>query len=231
MKAVGIVAMVIILFFLGFMMYDTEDEKIKITGIDVKKLKTITETIECYSESQDFTCGQISFQTNSDLIIEETETITVIKEQEISVTDDQGNISIETQNVTTTQVVPKISNADITYLDKQTGDFMVCKLGNQCVIEADIKLYDKQERLVPAPYGYQLSISCEHRDGCNQDQTRSTSAGQVTDGSGGVRYSWTTSYMDSIGEYEILLNVRSAILDSDGSPIILPKKIPLVIVS
>ena len=231
MKAIGIVVMVIILFFLGFMMYDTEDEKIKITGIDVKKLKTITETIECYSESQDFTCGQISFQTNSDLIIEETETITVIKEQEISVTDDQGNISIETQNVTTTQVVPKISNADITYLDKQTGDFMVCKLGNQCVIEADIKLYDKQERLVPAPYGYQLSISCEHRDGCNQDQTRSTSAGQVTDGSGGVRYSWTTSYMDSIGEYEILLNVRSAILDSDGSPIILPKKIPLVIVS
>ena len=108
---------------------------------------------------------------------------------------------------------------------------MVCKLGNQCVIEADIKLYDKQERLVPAPYGYQLSISCEHRDGCNQDQTRSTSAGQVTDGSGGVRYSWTTSYMDSIGEYEILLNVRSAIHDSDGSPIILPKKIPLVIVS
>ena len=231
MKAIGIVVMVIILFFLGFMMYDTEDEKITITGIDVKKLKTITETIECYSESQDFTCGQISFQTNSDLIIEETETITVIKEQEISVTDDQGNISIETQNVTTTQVVPKISNADITYLDKQTGDFMVCKLGNQCVIEADIKLYDKQERLVPAPYGYQLSISCEHRDGCNQDQTRSTSAGQVTDGSGGVRYSWTTSYMDSIGEYEILLNVRSAIHDSDGSPIILPKKIPLVIVS
>ena len=231
MKAIGIVVMVIILFFLGYMMYDTEDEKITITGIDVKKLKTITETIECYTETNDFTCGQISFQTNSDLIIEETETITVIKEQEISVTDDQGNITIETQNVTTTQVVPKISNADITYLDKQTGDFMVCKLGNQCVIEADIKLYDKQERLVPAPYGYQLSISCEHRDGCNQDQTRSTSAGQVTDGSGGVRYSWTTSYMDSIGEYEILLNVRSAILDSDGSPIILPKKIPLVIVS
>ena len=57
MKAVGIVVMVIILFFLGFMMYDTEDEKITITGIDVKKLKTITETIECYSESQDFTCG------------------------------------------------------------------------------------------------------------------------------------------------------------------------------
>jgi len=231
MKAIGIVVLVGIVFFFGYMMYDTEDEKITITGIDVKKLKTITETIECYSESQDFTCGQISFQTNSDLIIEETETITVIKEQEISVTDDQGNISLETQNVTTTQVVPKISNADITYLDKQTGDFMVCKLGNQCVIEADIKLYDKQERLVPAPYGYQLSISCEHRDGCNSDQTRSTSAGQVTDGSGGVRYSWTTSFMDSIGEYEILLNVRSAILDSDGSPIILPKKIPLVIVS
>ena len=231
MKAIGIVVLVGIVFFFGYMMYDTEDEKITITGIDVKKLKTITETIECYSESQDFTCGQISFQTNSDLIIEETETITVIKEQEISVTDDQGNISIGTQNVTTTQVVPKISNADITYLDKQTGDFMVCKLGNQCVIEADIKLYDKQERLVPAPYGYQLSISCEHRDGCNSDQTRSTSAGQVTDGSGGVRYSWTTSFMDSIGEYEILLNVRSAILDSDGSPIILPKKIPLVIVS
>ena len=231
MKAIGIVVLVGIVFFFGYMMYDTEDEKITITGIDVKKLKTITETIECYSESQDFTCGQISFQTNSDLIIEETETITVIKEQEISVTDDQGNISLETQNVTTTQVVPKISNADITYLDKQTGDFMVCKLGNQCVIEADIKLYDKQERLVPAPYGYQLSISCEHRDGCNSDQTRSTSAGQVTDGSGGVRYSWTSSYMDSIGEYEILLNVRSAILDSDGSPIILPKKIPLVIVS
>jgi len=231
MKAIGIVVLVGIVFFFGYMMYDTEDEKITITGIDVKKLKTITETIECYSESQDFTCGQISFQTNSDLIIEETETITVIKEQEISVTDDQGNISLETQNVTTTQVVPKISNADITYLDKQTGDFMVCKLGNQCVIEADIKLYDKQERLVPAPYGYQLSISCEHRDGCNQEQSRTTSAGQVTDGSGGVRYSWTTSFKDSLGEYEILLNVRSAILDSDGSPIILPKKIPLVIVS
>ena len=231
MKAIGIVVLVGIVFFFGYMMYDTEDEKITITGIDVKKLKTITETIECYSESQDFTCGQISFQTNSDLIIEETETITVIKEQEISVTDDQGNISLETQNVTTTQVVPKISNADITYLDKQTGDFMVCKLGNQCVIEADIKLYDKQERLVPAPYGYQLTISCEHRDGCNQEQSRTTSAGQVTDGSGGVRYSWTTSFKDSLGEYEILLNVRSAILDSDGSPIILPKKIPLVIVS
>tara|TARA_B110001454_G_scaffold4191_1_gene3863 strand:- start:468 stop:1163 length:696 start_codon:yes stop_codon:yes gene_type:complete len=231
MKAIGIVVMVIILFFLGYMMYDTEDEKITITGIDVKKLKTITETIECYSESQDFTCGQISFQTNSDLIIEETETITVIKEQEISVTDDQGNISIETQNVTTTQVVPKISNADITYLDKQTGDFMVCKLGNQCVIEADIKLYDKQERIVPAPYSYQLSISCEHRNGCNQEQTRTTSAGQVTDGSGGVRYSWTTSFKDSLGDYEIMLNVRSAILDSDGSPIILPKKISLVLIS
>ena len=231
MKAVGIVAMVIILFFLGFMMYDTEDEEITISGIDVKKLKTITETIECYTETNDFTCGQISFQTNSDLILEETETITIVEEQEIQVIDEDGFVVIETQNVTTTKTVPKVSTADITYLDKQTGDYMVCKIGNQCVIEADIKLYDKQEKIVPAPYSYQLSISCEHRNGCNQEQTRTTSAGQVTDGSGGVRYSWTTSFKDSLGDYEIMLNVRSAILDSDGSPIILPKKISLVLIS
>ena len=95
----------------------------------------------------------------------------------------------------------------------------------------DVKLYDENEKHIPAPYGYQLTISCEHRDGCNADQTRSTSAGQVTDGSGGIRYSWTTSFKDSIGEYEIYLNVRSALLDDNGSPINLPKKISMVLIS
>ena len=72
MKTLGIVVLVIIVFFFGYVIYDTPDDEILIQGIDVKRLKTITETIECYSATQDFTCGQISFQTNSDLIIEET---------------------------------------------------------------------------------------------------------------------------------------------------------------
>ena len=232
MKAVGIVVLVVIVFFFGYMIYDTPDDvDFEATGIDVKRLKTITETIECYSATQDFTCGQISFQTNSDLIIEETEVITIIEEREIEVTDDAGNVSVEMQNVTTTKVVPKVSTADISYLDKQTGDFVVCKMGNQCVINAQVKLYDDMERAVPAPYGYQLTISCEHRDACNQDRTRSTSAGQVTEGDGSIRYTWVPTLQDSIGEYEIMLNVRSAMLNSDGIPINLPKTISLVLIS
>ena len=232
MKTIGIVVMVIILFFLGYMMYDTEDEKVTISGIDVKKLKTITETIECYTETNDFTCGQISFKTNSDIIIEETEIITIVEEKEVEVINEDGIAVMETQNVTSTKTVPKVSSADITYLDKQTGDFMVCKIGNQCVIEADVKLYDENEKVVPAPYGYQLTISCEQRDNCNADQTRSTNAGQVTDGSGGIRYTWTTSQIsDSLGEYEIFLNVRSSLLDENGIPITLPKTISMVLIS
>ncbi len=231
MKAVGIVVLVVIVFFFGYMIYDSPEDDVIISGIDVKRLKTITETIECYSATQDFTCGQISFQTNSDVIIKETEVITIIEEKEIEVTDDAGNVSIEMQNVTTTKVVPKVSTADITYLDKQTGDFVVCKMGNQCVIEAQVELFDDRERSVPAPYGYQLTISCEHRDACNQDRTRSTSAGQVTEGDGSIRYTWVPTLQDSVGEYEILLNVRSAMLNSDGIPINLPKTISLVLIS
>jgi hypothetical protein len=231
LKAVGIVVLVVIVFFFGYMIYDSPEDDVIISGIDVKRLKTITETIECYSATQDFTCGQISFQTNSDVIIKETEVITIIEEKEIEVTDDAGNVSIEMQNVTTTKVVPKVSTADITYLDKQTGDFVVCKMGNQCVIEAQVELFDDRERSVPAPYGYQLTISCEHRDACNQDRTRSTSAGQVTEGDGSIRYTWVPTLQDSVGEYEILLNVRSAMLNSDGIPINLPKTISLVLIS
>jgi hypothetical protein len=231
LKALGIVFLVIIVFFFGYAIYDTETEEVVIEGIDVKRLKTITETIECYTETNDFTCGEISFKTNSQQIIEETQTVTIVEQKEIQVVDDDGNMQLQTQNVTTTKTIPKVSNADITYLDKQTGDFMVCKIGHQCIIEADVKLYDENEKHIPAPYGYQLTISCEHRDGCNADQTRSTSAGQVTDGSGGIRYSWTTSFKDSIGEYEIYLNVRSALLDDNGSPINLPKKISMVLIS
>lgn len=233
MKALGIVVLTIIVFFFGYMIFDDDDiENEIIEGIDVKRLKTITETIECYTETSDFTCGQISFKTNSDQIIEETEIITIVEEKEIEVIDDNGIVTIETQNVTTTKTVPKVSSADITYLDKQTGDFMVCKIGNQCVIEADVKLYDENEKLVPAPYGYQLTISCEQRDGCNSENTRSTNAGQVTDGSGGIRYTWTTSQIrDSLGEYEIFLNVRSSLLDENGIPITLPKTISMVLIS
>ena len=231
MKALGIVVLVIIVFFFGYVIYDTPDDEILIQGIDVKRLKTITETIECYSATQDFTCGQISFQTNSDVIIEETEVITIIEEKAIEVTDDEGNVSIEMQNVTKTKVVPKISTADITYLDKQTGDFVVCKMGNQCVINAQVELFDDRERSIPAPYGYQLTISCEHRDGCNEERTRSTSAGQVTEGDGSIRYTWVPTLQDTIGEYEVMLNVRSAMLNSDGIPINLPKTISLVLVS
>ena len=233
MKALGIIIFTIIVFFFVYMMYDYEDiQNDEISGIDVKRLKTITETIECYTDTSDFTCGQISFTTNSDQIIEETEIITIVEEKEVEVIDDNGIITIETQNVTTTKTVPKVSSADITYLDKQTGDFMVCKIGNQCVIEADVKLYDENEKVVPAPYGYQLTISCEQRDNCNADQTRSTNAGQVTDGSGGIRYTWTTSQIrDSLGEYEIFLNVRSSLLDENGIPITLPKTISMVLIS
>ena len=233
MKALGIVVLTIIVFFFGYMIYDDDDiENEIIDGIDVKRLKTITETIECYTATSDFTCGQISFKTNSNQIIEETEIITIVEEKEVEVIDDNGIVTIETQNVTTTKTVPKVSSADITYLDKQTGDFMVCKIGNQCVIEADIKLYDESEKLIPAPYGYQLTISCEQRDGCNSENTRSTNAGQVTDGSGGIRYTWTTSQIsDSLGEYEIFLNVRSSLLDENGIPITLPKTISMVLIS
>ena len=231
MKVLGLVILFAMVFFFGYMIYDNDDDEIIISGVDVSRIKTITETIECYSETQDFMCGQISFTTNSVSILEETETITITEEKQIEVTDDEGNVTIQSQNVTSSQIVPKVSVADISYLDKQTGDFMVCKLGNECVIEAQVELFDDQERPIPAPYGYQLTISCEHRSGCNEKSTRSTNAGQVTDGGGGIRYTWVSSYKDQVGEYEIILNVRSAVLNSDGLPINLPKTIPLVLIS
>lgn len=235
MKAGGIVALVVIVFFFGYVMFDssqTQDDVVEQFGADVKRLTTITEKIECYTETHDFTCGEISFQANSQEIIRETHTIEVIQQTPITVINENGTATTINQNVTTTQVVPLVSDADITYLDKQTGDFMVCQRGHQCVIESDVKLYDINEQYVVPPYGYLLTITCEHRDGCNVSNTRSVGAGQVTDGSGGIRYSWTTSTnTDSLGDYEVILNVRSAILDSDGSPINLTKKIPLVLIS
>ena len=107
MKAVGIIILTIIVFFFGYMMYDNEDiQNAEISGIDVKRLKTITETIECYTETSDFTCGQISFTTNSDQILEETEIITIVEEKEVEVIDDNGIITIETQNVASLPTPP-----------------------------------------------------------------------------------------------------------------------------
>lgn len=233
MKPVGITILVIMIFFFGYMIYDDSrsDRLIEQVGADVKRLRTITETIDCYTETNDFTCGTVSFQTNSQSIIDETQTVEVTEEKLVEVIDEDGNVTTETQTVTTTKVIPKVSDANITYIDKQTGDFMVCIRGHQCVIDAQIKLYDNNEKLVDAPYTYQLMITCEHRDFCDRKQTKTTNAGTTTDSLGGVRYSWTTSSADSLGDYEIILNIRSAVLDQENMPITLLKKIPLVLIS
>ena len=228
-KPIGVVALVIIVFVIGFLIYDGEAKKQtqelsgEFIGVGQSKLKEIQEKITCYSNTNDFTCGTVEYTTNSNAIKEETETIQVIQE----VTLANGTIV----NETSTQVIPKVSTADITYLDKQTGDFMVCKQGHQCIIEARVQLYNLNEELVSPPYGYSLTISCEFREWCDHSTTISTNAGTVTDGGGGIRYSWTTKPEYSLGDYEVILNIRSAVLDLNGNPVNLEKRIPLVLIS
>ena len=104
----------------------------------------------------------------------------------VEVTDENGNTTLVSQNVTVNKSIPKVSQADIEYLDKQTGNFMVCQRGHQCVIEATVELYNVVSAYVEPPYLYQLTITCEWREWCDSDSTKNTSAGtrgeiQLTD--------------------------------------------------
>ena len=269
MRVIGLVFLLVVVFFMGFYIYDnqTNDPKLKelseidlqtlndyrqklangeisITefnaikdqlyykiDINVKRIQDIKTIIECYTQTKDFICATITIKTNSNTIIEETTTIDITELKEVTTTDEQGITTTEIQNVTTTIVIPKVSDANITYLDKQTGDFMVCIQGHQCQIEAQVELYDINENYVEPPYGYQLTITCEFRDYCNEISSISTNAGTVTDGGGGIKYIWTTDTTDSLGDYELILNIRSAVNDIDGLPINLEKRITLVLIS
>ncbi len=233
MKAIGVAFLLVLVFVIGYVIYSSDKniETIVSQGVDIKRLRTVTETIECYTETHDFKCADISYQTNHQVSKEETEAIIVTEQKTIAILHPDGTTTYELQNVTTTKVVPKYSDAELTYLDKQTGDFMICTQTHQCVIEVQVKLYNLAEELVDPPYGYSLTISCEHRDWCVTSRTRSISAGSVTDGGGGIKYSWTTTRHDVIGEYLVILQIRSAVLDSDGIPVTLDKSIPLVLLS
>ncbi|MDF2424013.1 MAG: hypothetical protein OPY03_01795 [Nitrosopumilus sp.] len=229
MKALGVVALVLIFGFIGFIVYqsDSVDDIVEITGADVSRLQEVTRTINCYTETRDFTCGTVTFNYNNDAILEETEVIQVVETQ--TVTSENGTVT--THEVTKEVVVPKISEADIKFLDKQTGEFMVCHQGDQCLITAQVKLYRADESFVEPPYLYSLTISCEYREWCNKKSTVSTNAGQTTDGGGGILYTWTTDANDQLGGYEIILSIRSAVPDLNGNPINLVETIPLVLIS
>lgn len=230
-KPIGIVILIIVFIGIGYLIYndmqnDVIDAVGEKTGVDVSQLKDITKDIKCYTDEKSFDCAKVHFQTNNNAIKQETETIQVTEQQQVQLT----NGTVVTQNVTTTQEVPKVSDANISFLDKQTGDFMVCIRGHQCIIEADVQLYNMAEEFVDPPYGYQLTITCDFREWCDNSRTKSTNAGVVTDGAGNVSYSWTTVQNDSLGEYEIILSIRSAVPDLDGNPINLIEKIPLVLI-
>jgi hypothetical protein len=235
-KAFGIMAMALILFVIGFMIYNSSETAKTITdqtidGVKEKRLREVTEKIECYTKTKDFTCGTVTFQFNSDAIKSETETVQVVEEQPVEVKNEDGTTSTVIQNVTVTKEVPKVSNADLTYLDKQTGQFMVCKRGHQCTIESHIELFNIDGDYVDPPYLYSLTITCEYRDFCNGKSTVSTNAGTVTDGGGGLSYDWTTDSHDELGDYQLILNIRSAVPDLNGNPINLTKVISLVLIS
>jgi hypothetical protein len=234
LNPLGLVGLVLILFVIGLFIYDDmgkpEVEEI-LQGASVSRLNDIQETINCYTETHEFACGQVIYQTNQDVIKEEVEIIEVIEEQDVEITDENGNTTIVTQNVTTTKSIPKVSAADIEYLDKQTGNYMVCQRGHQCIIEAEIELYNEISQYVQAPYLYQLTITCDWREWCDEKRTKNTSPGTVTDSNGGVEYSWTTTSNDILGEYEIILNIRSAVNDYNGVPVTLEQKLVMVLIS
>ena len=229
-KSLGIIALTVIVLFLGFSFYSDSknvDDIMEEVGASVSQLQEVTRKIQCYTETKDFTCGTVTFNYNNNQIIEETETIEVTEIQKVIEAD--GSITIE--NVTVTKVIPKVSTADLQFLDRQTGEFMVCRQGHQCLIEAQIELFMVDETYVEPPYLYALTITCEFRDYCDSGSTVSTNAGTTTDGGGGVSYSWTTDNKDQLGDYEIILSIRSAVADNNGNSINLVQKIPLVLIS
>ena len=229
----GIVAIFTIFGFLVFLIYQDDSGNIDVVeniGVDISNLQPIIKPIRCITDSKAFNCGEISYNFNNESVKEETKTIEITEEK--VVVEVVNGTEVETiQNVTTTKVVPVVSEADIQFLDKQTGEFMVCHQGDQCNITALVKLYNLNEDYVDPPYLYQLTITCEFRDWCDTSRTKNTSAGTTTDGGGGVLYTWTTNGQDSLGEYEIRLSIRSAIPDLDGNPINLDQTIPLVLIS
>ena len=230
-KIIGIVVLILIFAGIGFIIYnDMQNEVLddvgEKTGVDVSQLKDIVKSIKCNTDEKSFDCGKVHFQTNNNAVQSQTETVQVTEQQQVQL----SNGTVVTQNVTTTKQVPKVSDANITFLDKQTGDFMVCFQGHQCIIEAEIQLYNMAEEYVEPPYTYQLTITCDFREWCDTKRTNSTNAGTTTDSVGNVSYSWTTNYQDSLGDYEIILSIRSAVPDLDGNPINLIEKIPLVLI-
>lgn len=229
-KALGIIVIIFIFGFLAFLIYQDDSGNIDLeetVGVDVSKLQEVTKSIKCYTDTKSFECGSLTFDYNNESIKSDTKIIKVTEEQ--LVIADDGTESI--QNVTTTKEVPAVSEADISFLDKQSGEFMVCHQGNQCVISAQVKLYNQNEEYVDPPYGYQLVITCEFREFCDTSRTRTTNAGETTDGGGGIKYSWTTTHQDQLGDYEIRISIRSAIPDVNGNPINLVQTIPMVLIS
>lgn len=190
-----VMIVLVIIVAIGAMIYDSENPDSTFSYSEETK-KFANEIVNRYNDG-----AEIAFSTESQDPVTEFTYV----EKTTQIINEEGNI----ENVTTLE---KVEKTTFSSFDEDTNT-KICNIGYPCMIEGRIKLVTELGDDVDPPYGYFLTITCSFRDECDLGQQ--ITINEKTDVLGGIRYMWSTSFKDSLGEHQAQIWVRSAYKDTD----------------